>query len=109
MVEQLGFRQSDRGSQVFVRTRAAPRFRVSEPQPRVVRVEFPDTRPGQRNDLNALDTSFFPSAVTRVAPHRQGRNFVVDIQLRESVAWQQRIDGETLTLEFERPAAATGK
>ncbi|HET8724519.1 MAG TPA: AMIN domain-containing protein [Anaeromyxobacteraceae bacterium] len=107
VVEQIGFRQTDRGSQVFVRTRSAPRFRVSEPQPRVVRVEFPDTRPGQRNDLNALDTSFFPSAVTRVAPHREGKGFAVDIHLRESVAWQQRIDGETLTLEFERPAAAT--
>jgi colicin import membrane protein len=36
---------------------------------------------------------------------RQGKNYVLEISLRDRVAWSQRIDGETLALDFERPAA----
>jgi hypothetical protein len=103
-VEAVGFRQTADGSRVFVRMRSTPRFSVSEPEERLVRVEFPNTGVPLRNDLNALDTSFFPTAVARVTPRRQGRTYVLDIQLREQVAWRQRIDGDTLTLEFDNPS-----
>ena len=103
-VEFLGFKQTATGSRVFVRLRATPRFSVSEPQEKLVRVEFPNTRVPLRNDLKALDTSFFPTAVAKVTPVRQGKSYVLEIRLRERVAWQQRIDGTTLSLDFDRPA-----
>jgi hypothetical protein len=104
-VEFVGFKQTPTGSRVFVRLRSTPRFSVSEPQERLVRVEFPNTRVPLRNDLKALDTSFFPSAVAKVTPVRQGKSYVLEIRLRESVAWQQRIEGSTLSLDFDRPTA----
>jgi hypothetical protein len=105
-VEFVGFKQTPGGSRVFVRLRSAPRFSVSEPSDKVVRVEFPNTRVPLRNDLKALDTTFFPSAVARVTPQRNGKSYVLEIQLRERVAWQQRIEGETLSLDFDRPTAS---
>jgi hypothetical protein len=103
-VEFVGFKQTAQGSRVFVRTRTPPRFSVSEPRENVVRVEFPNTRVPLRNDLNFLDTSFFPTAVAKITPVRSGRSYVLEIQLRERVAWQQRLDGDTLSLDFDRPA-----
>ncbi|MBS1111603.1 MAG: hypothetical protein H6Q88_3595 [Anaeromyxobacteraceae bacterium] len=70
-----------------------------------MRIEFPDTRVPLRNDLKALDTSFFPTAVGKVTPLRQGKSYVLEIRLRERVAWQQRIEGTTLSLDFDRPTA----
>ena len=104
-IEFVGFKQTATGSQVFVRLRATPRFSVSEPQEKLVRVEFPNTRVTLRNDLKPLDTSFFPSAVVKVTPVRQGKSYVLEITLRDRVTWSQRIDGATLTLDFDRPAA----
>jgi hypothetical protein len=94
------------GSRVFVRTRTPPRFSVSEPRENVVRVEIQNARAPLQNDLKILDTSYFPTAVAKVTPLRSGRNYVLEIQLRERVAWQQRLDGDTLSLDFDRPAAS---
>jgi colicin import membrane protein len=105
-IEFVGFKQLPQGSRVFVRTKNPPRFIVSEPRENLVRVEFPNTQVPLRNDLNFLDTSFFPTAVAKVTPVRSGRSYVLEILLRERVAWQQRIDGDTLSLDFDRPAAA---
>lgn len=104
-VEFLGFKQTATGSRVFIRLRSAPKFSVSEPQEKLVRVELPNTRVPLRNDLKTLDTSFFPTAVAKVTPVRQGKSYVLEIRLRERVAWQQRIEGTTLSLDFDRPAA----
>ena len=38
---------------------------------------------------------------------RQGKSYVLEIQLRERVGWQQRIDGSTLSLDFDAPAKGT--
>ncbi|MEI6225692.1 MAG: hypothetical protein WCS72_13110, partial [Deltaproteobacteria bacterium] len=104
-VEFVGFKQTPTGSKVFVRLRSTPRFSVSEPEEKLVRVEFPNTTVPLRNDLKPLDTSFFPSAVAKVTPVRQGKSYILEIRLRDRVAWSQRIDGETLSLDFDRPAA----
>lgn len=104
-VEFLGFKQTATGSRVFIRLRSAPKFSVSEPQEKLVRVELPNTRVPLRNDLKTLDTSFFPTAVAKVTPIREGKSYVLEIRLRERVAWQQRIEGTTLSLDFDRPAA----
>jgi hypothetical protein len=43
--------------------------------------------------------------VAKVTPVRQGKSYVLEIRLRERVAWQQRIEGTTLSLDFDRPEA----
>ena len=43
--------------------------------------------------------------MAKVTPVRQGKSYVLEIRLRERVAWQQRIEGTTLSLDFDRPAA----
>ena len=103
LVESIGFRQLPEVSEVVVRTNGTPRFQVSEAGENLIRVEMLNTRASTRNDLKFLDTSFFPSAVTRVTPVRRGRNYVLEIQLRQKVAWQQRVEGGTLAIDFERP------
>jgi colicin import membrane protein len=103
-VETVGFKQLPEASRVFIRTSDTPRFTISEAVEGVVRVEFPNTRVPLRNDLNRLDTSFFPTAVEMVTPSRVGNSYVLEIRLRERVAWSQRVDGDTLSIDFERPA-----
>jgi hypothetical protein len=88
-----------------VRTSGPPVFTVSEAGEGVIRLEFPHTRVSQRNDLNRLDTSFFPTAVELVTPSRAGSSFVVEIRLRERVAWTQHVEGDTVSIDFARPAA----
>jgi hypothetical protein len=55
--------------------------------------------------MKPIDTTFFPSAVSRITPRRQGKTYVLEIRLREQVSWSQRIEGETLSIDFDRPAA----
>jgi len=43
--------------------------------------------------------------VAQVTPVRRGKSYVLEIRLRERVAWQQRIEGTTLSLDFDRPSA----
>ena len=45
-----------------------------------------------------------PSAVAVVTPARRGASYVLDIKLRERVPYQQRIEGDMLAIDFERPA-----
>jgi hypothetical protein len=72
----------------------------------VVRVELENTRIIRRNDARLLDTSFFPSAVAMITPGKHGSSYVVDIKLREKVPYQQRIEGDMLAIDFERPSSA---
>jgi hypothetical protein len=103
-VREIGFQQSTNGSRVFVRTAAEPRFVIREAGPRTIRVEFPNTQVLRRNDTRFLDTSFFPSAVAMVSPRREGAAYVVEITLKQMVPYQQKLEGDTLAIEFERPA-----
>jgi hypothetical protein len=41
-----------------------------------------------------------------VTPRRKGNDFVIEISLKEQVGWRQGLDGDTLFLDFERPARA---
>lgn len=101
----IGFQQGEEVSRVFVRTSGPPRFSVSDAGEAGLRIELPDTRVETRNDLNRLDTSFFPSAVAMVTPSRHGRDLVVEIRLKEKVGWAQRVEGDTLVIDVERPAS----
>jgi hypothetical protein len=104
-LREIGFRQMPGASRVFVRTSVTPRFTVQDVGENTIRVEFENTRVARRNDTRFLDTSFFRSAVELITPSRRGSSYVVDIKLRERVPYQQRIEGDMLALDFERPAA----
>jgi hypothetical protein len=104
-LREVGFRQLPGASRVYVRTSVTPRFTIQDVGENVIRVELENTRATRRNDLRHLDTSFFPSAVAVVTPARRGASYVLDIKLRERVPYQQRIEGNMLAIDFERPAA----
>jgi hypothetical protein len=105
-VREVGFRQLPGVSRVFIRTNATPRFTIQDVGENTIRVALENTRATRRNDTRFLDTSFFPSAVALVTPARSGASYVVDIKLRERVPYQQRIEGDMLAIDFERPASS---
>ena len=92
-------------SRVFVRTSVTPRFVIQDVGQDVVRVVLENTRALRRNDLRLLDTSFFSSAVVRITPARRGSSYVLDIRLKERVPYQQKLEGDVLAIDFERPGA----
>ncbi len=106
-IREVGFRQMGESSRLFVRISAAPRFRIVEAGEKTIRVELPNTRVARRNDARHLDTSFFASAVAMVVPRREGSSTVLEITLKEKVPYQQRVDGDTLSIDFERPASGS--
>ena len=105
-LREIGFRQLPGASRVYVRTTVTPRFTIQDVGENVIRVELENTRATRRNDLRHLDTSFFPSAVAVVTPAHRGSSYVLEIKLRERVPYQQRIEGDMLAIDFERPAAS---
>jgi hypothetical protein len=103
---EIGFKQLPGASRVFVRTSAAPRFTVTDVGENVVRVELENTRVNRRNDTRFMDTSFFGSPVALITPSRRGSSYVVDIKLKQRVPYQQKVEGNVLAIDFERPQAA---
>jgi colicin import membrane protein len=106
VLRELGFQQLPGTSRVYIRTSTTPRFTIQDVGENVIRVELENTRVARRNDVRFLDTSFFPSAVAMVTPARKGTSYVLDITLRERVPYQQKIEGDLLAIDFERPAGA---
>jgi colicin import membrane protein len=104
-LREIGFRQMPGVSRVFVRTSVTPQFTISDVGDDTVRVELQNTRVQRRNDTRLLDTSFFPSAVAAIAPAKMGSSYVVDIKLKQRVPYRQRIEGDMLAIDFERPGA----
>jgi hypothetical protein len=104
-LQAVGFKQLPTVSRVFVQTSAAPQFTITDVGDDVVRLEVENTRASRRNDTRPLDTSFFPSAVAMITPRKQGTSYVVDIKLRKRVPYQQKVEGDVLAIDFERPAA----
>jgi colicin import membrane protein len=101
----IGFKQMPETSRVFVRLSDAPLFQITEVGNDVIRVELENTRVKRRNDARFLDTSFFASAVAMVSPRKQGTSTMVEIRLKQKVPWQQKVEGDMLAIDFERPAA----
>jgi colicin import membrane protein len=102
-LREVGFKQLAGVSRVFVRTSVAPRFTITDAGENVIRLELENTRTDRKNDLRFLDTSFFSSSVAMVTPSRIGTSYVVDIKLKQKVPYQQKIEGDVLALDFERP------
>jgi hypothetical protein len=105
-VREVGFQQLPGASRVFVRTSVTPRFTIQDVGENTIRVSLENTRATRRNDLRFLDTSFFHSAIAMVTPKRVGSGYVLDIRLKERVPFQQKIEGDMLAIDFERPASA---
>ena len=105
-VREIGFRQLPGATRVFVRTTVPPRFTIQEMGENTIRLALENTRATRHNDLRFLDSSFFHSAVAMVTPKKVGSGYVVDIRLKERVPFQQKIEGDMLAIDFERPAAA---
>jgi hypothetical protein len=103
-VREVGFQQLPGASRVFVRTAQEPRFTIMEAGENLIRVELANTRVKRRNDSRFMDTSFFPTAVALVTPKREGSTYVVEIKLKERVPYQQKVEGDMLAIDFERPA-----
>jgi hypothetical protein len=40
-----------------------------------------------------------------ITPSRRGSSFVIDIKLKQKVPYQQKIEGDMLAIDFERPGA----
>jgi len=104
-LQAVGFKQLPAVSRVFVKTSVTPRFTITDVGDDVVRLEVENTRASRRNDTRPLDTSFFPSAVALISPSRVGTSYVVDIKLKKRVPYQQKVEGDMLAIDFERPPA----
>ena len=104
-IREVGFQVLANVSRVFVRLSETPRFRIVEARDKLILVEMPNATVMRKNDARFLDTSFFPGAVAMVTPKRQGKSTVLEIALKEKVAYQQRVEGDLLSIDFERPVA----
>jgi hypothetical protein len=96
-------------SRVFVRTTVTPQFTIQDVGDDSIGVELQNTKVGRRNDTRFLDTSFFPTAVAMITPSKRGSTYVVDIKLKQRVPYQQRVEGDMLAIDFERPGAAAAE
>jgi hypothetical protein len=44
-----------------------------------------------------------------ITPSKRGSTYVVDIKLKQRVPYQQRVEGDMLAIDFERPGAAAAE
>jgi len=105
-LREVGFKQLPGISRVFVRTSTAVQFRVTDVDDQTVQIEVENTRATRANDLRFLDTSFFPSAVQMIKPSRQGTSYVLTVKLRQRVPYAQKVVGDMVAVDFQRPPAA---
>ncbi len=104
-VREVGFKMMPDASRVFIRTSNLPEFTIQDAGENLIRLELANTRVKRRNDTRFLDTSFFQSVVAMVTPKRQGSSYVLEIKLKQRVAYQQKVEGDMLAIDFERPAS----
>jgi hypothetical protein len=104
-IRELGFKLLPDASSVFVRLSGPPMFSIAKTGRRVLVIELPNTTVERKNDARSLDASFFPGAVATVTPKQRGTSTIIEIALKESVAYRQRVEGDTLAIDFDRPAA----
>jgi hypothetical protein len=101
----VGFRQKSGSSEVFVRCDGKAKYRVEKMGDKVV-LELIDTRVNVKNNERPLDTSYFKSAVTKVQAVPSGGSTRIEVDLRESVPYEVKRIGSTISIEFKLPASA---
>ena len=108
-LREVGFQQLPEVSRIFVRTSAAVPVRVTDLDEQTVQIEVENTRATRYNDLRFLDTSFFSSAVQKITPSRQGSSYVLTVTLRQRVPYAQKVEGDMVAIDFQRPPSPAGE
>jgi hypothetical protein len=103
VLREVAFRPLPGSSAVVVRLSASPRFEVAEIGDRRVSIQLSNTIIERRNDARPLDTSFFPGAVASVVSTRSGSATRIDITLKRKTVHRERVEGDTLVIEFDHP------
>ena len=71
---------------------------------RRVSIQLINTVIERRNDARPLDTSFFPGAVASIVSTRSGSATRIDITLKRKTVHRERVEADTLVIEFDHPA-----
>lgn len=98
----IGFHQGKGYSRLFLKATERVAFEVV-PGQGVIKVRIRQTRAKLSNNMRFLDTSYFPTAIWRVTPRRQGDDLDVEIQMRAAVAYKVRRKGDTIRMDFDLP------
>jgi hypothetical protein len=98
----IGFHQAPSYSRIFLKTTERVAVEVT-PGKGVIVLTLKNTRARLRNNLRFLDTSYFPSAVWKIVPRRQGDDLKVEIQMRDAVSYRVRRQGEMIQIDFDLP------
>jgi hypothetical protein len=99
------FRPLAQSSAIGLRLSAPPSFEVVDVDERRVWIGLSNTTIERKNDTRPLDTSFFPGAVSSIVSRAAGGGTRVEIVLKQRAAHRERVEGDTLVVEFEHPAA----
>lgn len=99
----VGFKMEGNG-QVFVQTTSPVAYQVVPGGQDQVVVDLENTRLLSANDGRALDTSAFPTAISRVDADQRGRTTRLTIKLRSQAGYTVRQEGAFLYLDFQAPA-----
>lgn len=105
VVTFIGFQQYEEASRVFVRTNEQVRYRIEDSKQDSIILILENTGVSGVNQLNALDTRFFDSAVRFVQPRLiEGASPSVQIEIRlsERVPFETLQNDNFLALDFAR-------
>jgi len=102
-MKYVGFRLKGPRSLVFIRCDGKARYNVTEEDGRIV-LDLFDTKITLDNNRRALDTSYFPSAVTRVKATPSDLGTRVIIEMRDKVPFSVKRVGSQIQLLFDRPS-----
>ena len=102
IMKYVGFRLKGQKSLVFVKCDGKARYEVTKADGRIF-LDLFDTRIVLKNNQNALDTSYFPSAVTRVQASPTPTGTRVEVELRDDVPFEVRRFGSQIQLLFDPP------
>ncbi len=103
VMKYVGFRLKGPRSLVFIRCDGKARYNVTEEDGRIV-LDLFDTKITLDNNRRALDTSYFPSAVTRVKATPSDLGTRVIIEMRDKVPFSVKRVGSQIQLLFDRPS-----
>lgn len=103
VMKYIGFRSRPAVSEVFIRCDGKARYEIVEQSEGRVVLELMDTSIKLANNQRALDTRFFPGAVTKVQAQAGALGTRVVVDLREPVPFEVTRVGSTIKLHFQRP------
>ena len=104
VITWVGFQANGDRGRVFIQMNTPPIYEVATSRSDQVILDFPSARLHTKNDMNELDTGFFPTVVRSVRSRQVGKQLVrVVIQLREPARYRLKKDDQILFLYFDPP------